>query len=302
MASTTRWLFRVMVGVLAALAVATAGIYLASAWRLRKKWKLPAEVVTVPTDSAAIAYGEHVAEIHRCQGCHGPDLSGASFIDAAGVLKLWARNLTSGRGGSGATYTDGDWVRAIRHGVAANGRGLVFMPSQNYQRLNDHDLGALIAWLKSRPPVDAEYPASSVGLIGRILFLKGALPLVPAEQIDHAAPRAPAVPIGLTIGYGEYLAGGCRGCHGETFSGGMIPGGFRDLLPARNLTPDNETGIGRWTLDEFRTALRTGMLPGGVQMDTLAMPVAMSRHFTDEESEALFLYFLTLPAKAYGNR
>ncbi|MEI2718830.1 MAG: hypothetical protein V9E87_01610 [Gemmatimonadales bacterium] len=286
--------------------VAVAGIalgytYWTSGKRLERRWSLTPDNVVVPTDSAAIAYGGHVAALQGCDGCHGPELAGRAFMDAPGVVRLFASNLTPGAGGVGARYTDADWVRAIRHAVAPDGRGLFFMPSQNYQRLNDRDLGALIAWLKARPKVDAAFPAPSVGVLGRVMLVMGSLPLVTAERIDHQAPRPPSIPIGPTIAYGEYLAGGCRGCHGETFSGGEIPGGA-SMAPSRNLTPDSATGIGRWSLSDFRAAMRIGQLPEGVMMDSVAMPIRISREFTDDETAALFAYFKSLPAKPWGNR
>lgn len=291
-------LFLVLVAV---AGIALAYTYWSSSKRLDRRWSLAADTVAVPTDSAAIAYGGHVAALQGCDGCHGPDLGGRAFMDAPGVVRLFASNLTTGEGGVGARYTDADWVRAIRHAVAPNGRSLYFMPSQNYQRLNDRDLGALIAWLKARPKIDAGFPAPSVGVLGRVMLVMGSLPLVTAERIDHQARRPPSVPIGPTIAYGEYLAGGCRGCHGETLSGGEIPGGA-SMAPSRNLTPDSATGIGRWSLSDFRAAMRIGQLPEGVVMDSVAMPIRISREFTDDETAALFAYFKSLPAKPWGNR
>ena len=283
------------------LLVAVVAVHFLSSSRLDKRWDLPAETVAVSTDSATIAHGAHVATLLGCDGCHGPDLSGRIFLNAPGIGRIWARNLTPGEGGAGAAYTDADWVRAIRHAVAPDGRGLYFMPSQNYQRLNDHDLGALVAWLRSLPAVDAVHPPNELELLGRFLYLRGSLPLVTAEQLNHDAPRPASVPIGPTAAYGEYLAGGCRGCHGETFSGGAIPGG-PTMLPSRNLTPDSASGIGRWSFEDFRIAMRFGQLPQGVIMDSVAMPLAMSREFTDDELTALYTYFMSLPAKPYGNR
>jgi hypothetical protein len=48
--------------------------------------------------------------------------------------------------------------------------------------------------------------------------------------------------------------------------------------------------------------MRFGQLPQGVMMDSVAMPLAMSREFTDDELTALYTYFMSLPAKPYGNR
>lgn len=302
MANMKRWILRIFAGLLGVIVVAVAAIYFLSSSRLNEKFTIAPESVAIPTDSASLAYGEHVATIRGCNGCHARNLAGGTFIDAPVIARLWARNLTPGKGGAGSSYTDTDWIRAIRHGVRPDGTALLFMPAQEFNELSDHDLGTVIAYLKSRAPVDTAYPANKVGPLGRILFLTGALPLVPAEMINHTAARQPEVPPGETVAYGGYLAGGCRGCHGTTFSGGKIPGTPPEMLPARNLTPDDVSGIGKWSLEDFRTAIRTGTLPGGVQLDTLSMPVPMTRHLTDLESAALFAYFKSLPAKAYGNR
>ena len=302
MASVKTWLVRILGGFVGIVVVVVAAIYLISGARLGKHWNVTPETITIPTDSASIAYGEHVATIRACTGCHSRNLAGGTFIDVPVIGRLWARNLTPGKGGAGSVYTDADWVRSIRHGVRPDGTALLFMPAQEFNALNDTDLGALIAFLKSRAPVDTSYPANSVGPIGRVLYLTGKLPLVPAELINHTAARPPAIPAGETAAYGGYLAGTCRGCHGDTFSGGRIPGGPPDMLPARNLTPDNVSGIGTWSLEDFRWAIRTGKLPNGAQLDTLSMPVPMTRQYTDSESAALFAFFKSLPAKAYGNR
>ncbi len=302
MATFKSWLFRIVVGLAGVIVVAVAAIYLISGARLGKHWDITPEAVAIPTDSASIARGAHIAEVRGCQGCHGPNLAGGTFIDAPIVARLWARNLTPGKGGAGATYTNADWVRSIRHGVRPNGSALLFMPAQEFNQLSNGDLGALIAWLKTVPPVDTAYPKSKIGFLGRVLYLSGMLPLVPAEVINQTAPRPADVPEGETVAYGQYLAGSCAGCHGGGFSGGKVPGAPPEMPPARNLTPDSTSGIGKWTLANFREALRTGMLPDGVQIDTIAMPIAATRHLSDLESSALFRYFMSLPAKLYGNR
>ncbi len=294
------WILRLFVLLVVTLGIAVLVLRHRSAAGLERQWNVPADTLLISRDSATVAYGAHVAALLGCAGCHGPSLGGQRFVETPGVVTVWAGNLTGGPGGVGTTYSDADWVRAIRHAVAPDGRGLWFMPSQNYQRLNDRDLGALVAWLKSLPPVVSKIPPRSIGLAGRLLYVRGMLPLVSAEQLDHHAPRSAAVAPGPTEAYGAYLAGGCVGCHGENFSGGQIPGGPAAMLPARNLTPDSATGIGRWSFADFRIAMRFGQLPEGVVMDSLAMPIAVSREYTDEELAALFAYFRALPPRPYG--
>jgi mono/diheme cytochrome c family protein len=287
-------------GVVVLLAIAGGALYFASQRRIDGKFAVSAHTVSVPTDSLALARGRHIATaISKCADCHGLDLGGRQFIDEPPVARLWATNLTRGQGGVGATYTDADWERAVRHGVGPNDRALLFMPSLEYQHLSDDDLGALIAYLRSLPPVDRAPVVNSVGPIARALMLKGDLDLLPAERVAHATHPAPA-PVGVTPEYGEYLAevGGCRGCHGPTLSGGPIPGTPPDWKPAANLTP---TGIGHYTEEDFFRALREAKRPGGAPIDSL-MPVKFTKDLTDDEIRALWLFLKTVPAKDYGHR
>ena len=207
--------------------------------------------------------------------------------------RLWSANLTRGRGGVGAAYTDNDYVRSIRYGVRANGKPLIFMPSEAYYNFNDADLGAVIAYVKSMPPVDQEIPKPSIGPIARILSVLTPFPLIPARMINREAPR-PAVPIGVTKEYGEYLlkTGGCTGCHNPNLSGGnAIQGG---KVP--NLTP---AGIGKWSEADFMKALRTGVRPDG-RILSAVMPWPYTKFLTDDEIRAMWMYLQSLPPRQAG--
>lgn len=135
--------------------------------RLHGKYDVPVETVSIPRDEASIARGEHIATIHMCGYCHTETLSGQSET-VPGLITLTFPNLTAGGGGVGATNTDEAWVRAIRHGVGRDGRGLMIMPSRFFYYLSDEDLGALIAYLKTLPPVDNEMPSLTLGPLGRL--------------------------------------------------------------------------------------------------------------------------------------
>lgn len=297
-----RWAVRIVAALVTLVIVAIAALYVISNSRLHRVWNVTPEPVAIPTDSASVAWGKHIAAIHGCAGCHTANLGGEVFIDAPPMARLYARNLTPGRGGIGKAFTDADWVRAIRHGVKPDGHALLFMPSQEFYSLSDRDLGSLIAYLKTLPPVDTTWPDNSVGPVGRALYLSGQVPLVPAELINHAAPRPVAPPMGETVEYGKYLAMACVGCHGEHFSGGLVPGAPPGMLPARNLTPDSTTGIGMWSLKDFRIAIQYGQLPNGAMLDSLAMPIPITRQFNDTESAALYAFFMSLPPRPYGTR
>ena len=299
-----RILKRILVGtgvLVLLLVVAVGALYAVTQRRIDQKLTVAGHLVTAPTDSASVQRGRHIAtSITKCTECHGADLGGRTFIDVPPVARLQALNLTSGKGGTGA-FTDLDWERAIRHGVAPGGRKLLYMPSVEFQYLNDADFGALLAYLKSVPPVDREFPPSTVGPVGRFLLVKGDLPLLNADVIRHDVPPPAAVAVAPTVEYGRYIVdvGGCRGCHGPTLSGGRIPGTPPDFPPAANITPE---GIGHYTEADFFLALREGKRPSGAMLDTIHMPVRATRGMTDDETRAVYAYLKTVPRKATGGR
>ncbi len=297
-----KWIGIVVGGLLGLVIVALGVVYALTQRRIGRHYEVAGHEVAIPSDSLILARGEHIATVRACAGCHGEGLAGAVFIDVPPVATLHAANLTTGKGGVAARYAStADWERSIRQGVAPDGRALLFMPAHEFYSMSDEDLGALIAYIRSRPPVDREFPAQGVGPIGRLLFLSGKLPLVPAELIDHDATRPVAPAPGVTAEYGRYLAATCTGCHGAGFSGGPIPGAPPEMLAPLNITPDSATGIGTWTLEDFTKAVRTGMRPNGVLLGK-DMPVELFKHFTDDEIAALWSYLRTVPAKTYGGR
>lgn len=298
-----KWAGYGLAGLLGVVVIAIAIVYLISSARMNKTYEIAVDPVeTALADSSVIAHGRHVAVIRGCVDCHGDQLEGKIFFDSPVLAELSASNLTAGAGGVADTYSDADWVRAIRNGVNPEGRPLLFMPSHEYYLLSDEDLGALVSYIKSVPPVDNPLPENSVGPLGRILYVTGQLPLLPVELIDHDAERPAAPEAGPTAEYGAYLATGCTGCHGATFSGGKIPGTPPGFIPPPNLTPDVETGLGAWTEEDFYRALKEGKRPDGTSLDEQYMPWPLTAQMTDDELEALWSYFQTLPPKPFGNR
>jgi mono/diheme cytochrome c family protein len=63
-----------------------------------------------------------------------------------------------------------------------------------------------------------------------------------------------------------------------------------------NLTPDSETGLGRWTFRNFKDTIRTGRHMGRGRAILPPMPIPMYKHMTDQDLEAVFSYLRTIPA------
>lgn len=62
-----------------------------------------------------------------------------------------------------------------------------------------------------------------------------------------------------------------------------------------NLTPDRETGLGKWTLKNFIDTIRTGRHLGSGREILPPMPIPMYKHMTDEDLEAVFSYLQSIP-------
>jgi mono/diheme cytochrome c family protein len=278
-----KWVGIVLGGLAAVLAIAAAGFFAVGRSRLTRKYDPAPTLTEAAHDSAALARGEHIARIHGCRDCHGKDLGGQVFLDIP-PGRFVAPNLTSGRGGVGGRYRDEDWDRAIRQGLRADSSSLInIMPYQLFNHFSDADAGALIAWLKSLPPVDHELPASSVRLPGYVM-----VSLADMNDFRGRLSRAPAEsPPPGTAGYGAYLASTiCVECHGKDLRGGKHPA--PDAPPGPSLFV-----AATWSHAEFTTAVRTGVAPGGRKLSPW-MPSHRLQYLTDEEIEALWAYLQSL--------
>jgi mono/diheme cytochrome c family protein len=162
------------------------------------------------------------------------------------------------------------------------------MPAIFFYNLSDADLGAIIAYIRSLPPVDTTLPDLSLGPVGRFFVVVEPM-VVSAPQIDHFAPRPPAPEIGVTAAYGEYLAFNCRTCHGPDM-GGLPP----DPGGGNNLTPGG--AVGNWTAEEFIQTIRTRITPEGRQIDPEMAPIFRTiGNMSDDELTAIYLYVQSLP-------
>jgi hypothetical protein len=267
-----KWTGIVLGGLFVLISVAGLVLYPIGKNRLNQIYpNIAVETINIPTDPDAIARGEHIATIWACTRCHGEDLGRRVITNdpVVGMIPLIgtipSSNLTSGQGGIAASYTDTDWVRAIRHGVMPDGQveALMF----DYSTMSDQDLGDLIAYLKQVPAVDTSYPEMAYGPIVPILSNIG-LFTPAAEKIKHGAPRPVDPAPGATVEYGGYLSAICTACHGNSI-------GY---------------AVTRWEQEEFIHTFSTGVLPNGKQFG-LTMSSNTFREMTDTESNALWLYY-----------
>ena len=267
--------------------------------RMDRRIDLPAYSVAIPSGAEAVERGRYLFSTRGCVDCHGADGAGRAFIDD-GSIRVKGANISPGPGNVVAKYTPADWERTLRHGVKPDGRPVMVMPSEDYNRLTDADLGALVAYIKQLPPVAGGEAELVLPMPYRALYGLGKIPDA-ATIIDHAhKPVAPVVE-GISVEHGAYVSAMCIGCHGDGLSGGKIPTGPPDWPAAPNLTPGEGSVMPRYpTAQAMMAMLRQGKRPDGTAITV--MPFDSFKHITDTDVAALHLYLKSLPPRPAGGR
>jgi mono/diheme cytochrome c family protein len=265
-------------------------LYFQTKSRMSKHYVVNPQSITLPTDSAQLAYGARLTVTKACQECHGADLGGRIFVDDPALGRVIAKNLTKGKGGLAEDYSTEDWVRTLKHGVGRNGKPLLIMPSHEFTLLTERDMAAIIAYAQQVPPVDNELPENQLKPLTYVLTALDKIPLLPAEMIDHSRDLEKEIVAEVSAEFGKYLSTACQGCHRPNLKGG------EPIAPGYPVVADitRSGNIGRWSEEQFVTALRTGKTPEGKELDPKDMPWPMTAAYTDTELKALYIYLKSI--------
>jgi mono/diheme cytochrome c family protein len=316
---------RVLLGVFLFVVVTAGG---GAAWLLlRRPAQAPAADIKVPMTPERIARGRYIFEsLADCAGCHsqrdfsrvaGPEvLSGRGRGNVLSEMlrglpgTVVAPNITPDAETGIGRWTDGEKIRAIREGVDRTGRALFpMMPYTEYRLMSDDDVRAVVAFLDSLPPVRNPLPPTRLNFPVNV-FIKFA---------PQPVGEVPAPNRADTMRYGEYLVtvGGCGDCHtqqnqgkpvaGMEFAGGQPFATTLGTVVTANITPDRDTGIGKWSEEfflkkftDYRQYAEQGPPPSpGPQAFTLMPWLGMSR-LADEDLKAIYAYLHSLkPVRRY---
>lgn len=206
-------------------------------------------------------------------GCHtvpdGPVNAGGRRYDGP-FGTVHSTNITPDRQTGIGTWTDAEIIAAVRTGRRPDGERLLPVhPYPVFNGMAQEDLQALVAFLRTVPPVARRNEPRRITVP---LFESVFLPAWLAAFAPRETPPAKAPTSG--VARGEYLVRAvahCGECHTprtltmapdtSRFLAGTATGPEGATVP--NITPDPETGIGRWTVEEIAEYLGTGLRPDG---------------------------------------
>jgi mono/diheme cytochrome c family protein len=287
---------RVIGAILAALVAGGAATAFAIAWR-------PAFAAIDPPqpqsfDAARVKRGRELAAIGNCSTCHtsagGKDFAGGVPVPTP-FGTIYSSNITPDPETGIGKWTDRQIFAAVREGRRPDGTLIgPAMPSRSYRYLADEDVEAIVAYLRTVPPVYN--------------------PITVKSHYDEPLPASWGPPVGRVaappkedkVAYGAYFAGPlarCMDCHTERHpgeptrfgAGGKPFYGPWGISVSANLTPDETSGLGGWSDAEIERAIRTGVARDGHKLFP-PMPFAAYQNLDDDDMAALIAYLRSLPA------
>jgi cytochrome c553 len=228
------------------------------------------------TAAALRAHGERLTHVLGCTGCHEDHLQGAQFEpEKRQYGPLYASNLTV----EVPRYTDAQLDGIIRHGVHPVRKTVWVMPSEIFQNLNDSDLKALTAYLRSLKPLGQKLPPPQFSALDKQEIASGKFK--PSAEKVAEFKRAQPLDLGARYGLGRYITSvTCEECHGSNLEG-KGPG-----------KPPNLIAAGGYTRDEFERLITRGIPTGNRKLKPAMTIVAQTRfsRLTPHERDALYAY------------
>ena len=266
-----KWAGYGLAGLVTFVLFAIGGAFAASEMMIR--WPAGGEAVSLVSAKAGSAErGRRVAKLNGCHDCHGDKLEGRLFHDEMPILRAWGPNLTR----VAAAQSDAELDRAIRHGVAGDGRRLWVMPSFALSQLSDQEAADLIAYVRSFPVTGEDQPRLQVGHLGRLGVLLGKFRSEPAVLAKAGPPVLPD--FGPQHAEGRKVAELCVECHGADLKG-------MALLKTPDLTM-----AASYDRADFIRLLHEGVAAGDRKLEGLMGGVARTRFSALTEAEIVALH------------
>ena len=202
--------------------------------------------VAYTTEAQTIERGRYLFTSRGCTDCHGAQGTGREFVNDGKGTRL-----------AGPTSRRPAWWRATspRTGTAPSATAsspmaapLLVMPSEDYNRLTNDDLNALVSYVRQLPAKEGTPAAIELPRPAWVLYGLGVIPDAASRIDHHQAPSRP-VPAGVTVANGQYVANMCIGLPRRQ------PGGRQD--------PRRPAGLAGRRRHPPRQGQRDGPLPHG---------------------------------------
>ena len=244
--------------------------------------------------------GAYIARTADCMACHREDYSGGVAIETP-IGNIYSTNITPSQRYGIGNYTENDFRKALQKGRAPTHQLYPAMPYPSYHGMADADISALFAYFQTVSPVE-EAPEK----ITKLPFPLNIRTLMLAWNVINVPSTENRAGLTQTQQRGEYLVNNlehCGTCHTpRNLTQGLDKKKYLSGAPlgkwyAPNITPDNDSGIGRWSENDIVTYLRTGMLDkrayaGGPMAEAVAHS---TRYLSDDDLSAMAAYLKVVP-------
>lgn len=304
--------FRYVLILLAVVVVAAGGFAAFVAIRGIPTFEAKAVNVQVAATPERIERGARISSM-LCNDCHyNPQtgrLTGLRLDDIGQFGAVYARNITNDPEYGIGKWTDGQLIYLLRTGIAPDGRFLPVMAKLS--KMSDEDMQSIVAFLRSNHKwVQASkvpQPPSQYSFLAKFVTNIGAISPMPYPEAPVPEPDTTNL-----VKWGEYIAlnkAECYTCHSRDFtkndyanppkSEGFFGGGNGFTMPgghtiySANITMDEETGIGKWSEEDFVKAVKYGAPPGN--RPALRPPMKPYTGLSENEVRAVYAYLKTVP-------
>ena len=261
-------------------------------------------------DTALAARGAYLAAAAGCADCHTDRPHGGRLYAGGRALTtpfgtFYAPNITPDLETGIGRWSNAQFLNALREGVRPDGSNYFpVFPYPSFTKITDEDARAIKAYLFTQPAAKQSNRAHDVAFPFSWRFLQNGWKLL----FFSPGPFRPAPERGEAYNRGAYLVTAlahCSECHtprnwfGATqpsrFLAGTAHGPDGKAVP--NITPDSETGIGKWSDDDIVTLLKDGQTPdfdfvGGA----MAEVVKNTAQLTNADRHAIAVFLQSVPA------
>jgi mono/diheme cytochrome c family protein len=264
-----------------------------------------------PTDPGAAMRGEYLFNAAGCVGCHTDKENGGARLAGGRAIETpfgayFSRNITPDPVHGIGAWSDADFLRALRRGIAPDGAHYFSaFPFPAFTGMTDRDILDIKAYLFTQKPEPTQNKPTAAGfpfnvrvamvLWRALYFTPGPLEPDPAKSTEwnRGAYLVKAVSHCGECHTPRTALGGLE--HDRELAGARLPGPGDKRAP--NITPDATDGTGSWTIDDAAALLKIGIKQNGDFVgEPMSDVVEGTGKLSDADRRAIAVYLKSVPA------